>query len=54
MLEGYNITLTEAPKVLGGKFLTKLALTTPLLPWVLVTLPQMTLIFEPLFSFEAL
>lgn len=48
------MTLTEAPKVFGGKFFLKLALTTPLEPWVLVTLPQITLILVPLTSLEAL
>lgn len=54
MFEGYNIILTLAPKVLAGKFLMNLALTKPLLPWVLATLPQMTLILEPLISLEDL
>lgn len=53
MLDGYNMILTEAPKVLAGKFFLKLALTTPLEPWVLVTLPQITLILEPLISLDA-
>lgn len=68
--EGYNITRTEAPKDLGGRFRRNCALTTPELPstrsvnqtagchvdgdWSLpcgrVTLPQITLIFDPLIS----
>lgn len=53
MFDGYNMILTEAPKVFGGKFFLKLALTNPLDPWVLATLPQITLILEPLTSFCA-
>jgi len=34
------MTLKEAPMALGGKFDKNLALTTPFLPWALVTLPQ--------------
>lgn len=30
--EGYNITLTDAPNVLGGRLLLNCALTTPALP----------------------
>lgn len=54
MVDGYKKILTEAPKVLAGKLLLKVALTIPELPWVLLILPQMTLILEPLTSLEAL
>jgi hypothetical protein len=36
---------TAAPKLLAGKLLRNFARTTPLLPWVRVTLPQITRIF---------
>lgn len=45
--DGYSITLTEAPKDRGGRLCTNFALTTPLLPCGLVTLPHMTLILVP-------
>ena len=53
MALGYSITLTLAPKVFGGKLCLNFARTTPELPCALVTLPHMTLIFDPWRSFEA-
>ena len=41
------MTLTAAPKLLGGRLCLKLALTTPEFPCGLVTLPQIHRIFEP-------
>ncbi len=44
-LWGYNITLKVAPIALGGIFLGKLALTTPLFPCDDPTLPHLVYIF---------
>lgn len=41
ILLGYMKTRTRAPIDFGGRLDLNLALTTPLLPWGLVTLPQM-------------
>lgn len=45
--------LTEAPKDLGGRLFLNLARTMPELPCVLLIVPQITLIFDPLTSFDA-
>ena len=51
--DGYSITLTLAPKLFGGRLCLKLARTSPELPCGLVTLPQMTRIFDPWRAFDA-
>ena len=40
------MTLTLLPMAWGGRFLANFALTLPALPWVLVTLPQITRRFD--------
>jgi hypothetical protein len=47
-------TRAEAPKDFGGRLTRNFDLTTPELPWGLVTRPQITRIFEPLMGFCAL
>lgn len=44
---GYSITLTLAPKLLGGRLCLNFARTTPEFPCDLVILPHMTLILVP-------
>lgn len=50
---GYNMILTLAPKVFGGRLCLNFALTTPEFPCGLVTLPQIALILDPCLSFDA-
>ena len=54
MVEGYNITLNDDPIDSLGKFDVNFALTRPLLPWLLVTLPHITRNLDPAFSVWAL
>lgn len=54
MLLGYNMILTLAPNDRGGRFVRNWLRTTPELPCVRVTLPQMTRILLPLTDFDAL
>ena len=45
--DGYNITLTDEPIVVGDRFFVNLARTTPFEPCLLVTLPHTTRNLDP-------
>ena len=51
-LLGYNITLNVDPIALGGKLVLNLALTIPLFPWLVATLPHITLIYIHLYIYS--
>ena len=51
---GYNWTLRVEPMALAGRFGENLAITTPLLPCPLLTLPQMVLNLLPYLAVLAL